>query len=192
MVAIPRTGITAETPKRIIEDEGVLFANFGEVDQFLFGSTSGGNTVTHEISVRMSEPAGARGPVKGLRSVEEAVYRLTVNLFEHTLENFKRFMRAEEENSEVTGYTKIRPRLDILETDYMKNIALAVRLKNTDRYVVHVLENAMPDEEIEMSHEDKNDLTTEVQFTAHYDPADVSKVPYYVLYPEDESPSGGE
>ncbi|PTM58381.1 hypothetical protein [Desmospora activa] len=191
MAQIPRSGITKDTAKNVLVDAGILIVNFGESDQRQIGATSGGNTVAQEVTIRESEPDGARGPVEGLRDVETAYYRLTVNLFEHTLDNLKTILRAEEETSE-NGYKKIRPRLDILEQDYLKNIALAVRIKNSDKYVVHVLENALPDSEIEMGSEDKADLVTEVQFTAHYDPADVLKAPYYILYPEGEDGGGVE
>lgn len=182
-------GITTETVKNMMLDAGAVYINYGEADERLLGATSGGNTFTVERKVREIEIDGARGPVKGARRIVEHRATLSVNLLEMGRENLKLILTAADVSDVIDPNTqqkvadKIQPRDNIIDSDYVKNIALVAQLSGSGDPVVIILHNALADDKLEFKMEDQKEATPEVQFTAHYDPANMNQVPYEIRYP---------
>jgi len=182
-------GITAETVKNMILDAGAVYVNYGETDERLIGATSGGNTFTVEREIKEIEIDGARGKVKGARRIISENASLTINLLEMSAENFKLALTAADLSDvmDEAGTTKIadkiKPRGKILDTDYLTNIALVTTVSGTDQPCVIILKNALADDEIELELEDTEEGTPEITISAHYDPANLSEVPYEIHYP---------
>lgn len=180
-------GITPETVKNMIFDAGAIYANYGEVDERLVGATSGGTTFTVEREVKEIEIDGARGKVKGARRIISENASLSINLLEMSAANFKLALTAADMtdvmNGEVKVADKIKPRGKILDSDYLTNIALVTTVSGTDQPCVVILKNALADDELELELEDQEEGKPEVVISAHYDPANLSEVPYEIHYP---------
>lgn len=183
-------GITAETVKNLIVDAGAVYLNYGEADERCLGATQGGNTFTVEREVKQIEMDGARGPVKGARRVIEEKAILTVNLLQHSAENWKLIFGGADISDVLDpndGETKIadeiRPRQINLDTDYVKNVALVGKVQGTNQPVVIILENVLSDDEIEMELEHTEEGVPEVAFSAHWDPDNMDRTPYAIRYP---------
>ncbi|SDY23220.1 hypothetical protein [Thermoactinomyces sp. DSM 45892] len=183
-------GITTETVHNMILDAGAIYLNYAEPDEKLLGATSGGNSFTVEREVKVIEIDGAKGKVKGARRITEENASLTINLLEMSPENFKLMLTAAdiEDVLDKDGTTKIakkiKPRGQILDSDYMKNVALVSTVSGSNRPCVIVLYNVLADDELEIELEDKEEGKPEVVLSAHYDPAHITEPPYEIHYPE--------
>ncbi|SFJ83259.1 hypothetical protein [Thermoflavimicrobium dichotomicum] len=182
-------GITRQTIKNMLLDAGAVYVNYGETDERLIGATSGGNTFTVEREIKIIEIDGARGKVKGARRITEENAVLTINLLEMSAENFKLMLTAADvsdwldtDGSTVIGKV-IKPRGQILDSDYVKNIALVATVSGTDQPCVIILKNVLADDELEIELEDKEEGKPEVALSAHYDPEKVTEPPYEIRYP---------
>lgn len=182
-------GITTETVKNMILDAGAVYANYGETSERLIGATSGGNTFAVEREIKEIEIDGARGKVKGARRIITENASLTINLLQMSKENFKLALTAADTSDvfDTDGVTKIadkiEPRGKILDSDYLKNVALVTTVSGTDRPCIIILYNVLADDEIELELEDKEEGKPEIKLSAHYDPANLSDVPYEIRYP---------
>lgn len=184
-------GITVETAKNMLLDAGAVYVNYGIVgQQRLIGATSGGNTFTVEREVKEVEVDGTRGKTKGFRRIIEENASLGINLLEMSPENFKLALTAADitdivdpgDGVTVTG-KKIKPRGKITEADYFANVALVTTVSGTNQDCIIILKNALADDEFELELEDKEEGKPELTLSAHYDPANLSEVPYEIHYP---------
>lgn len=182
-------GITAETAKNLLLDAGAVYLNYGEVDERLLGATSGGNTFSVEREVKEIEVDGARGKVKGFRRIISENASLSVNLLEASAKNFQLALGAAdiEDVMDEGGIEKIadavKPRGQIQDSDYFKNIALVCTVSGTTQPCVIILHNVLADDNLEISFEDKEEGKPEVILSAHYDPEQLEVVPYEIRYP---------
>jgi hypothetical protein len=184
-----KTGITTTTVESFTIDAGALYKNLFEEDEALLGATSGGNTFVIEQEIRSVELDGARGDVRGARRVIESRPRLTTNLIELTTETLMLALTGTTatdflDDGETTAtHDDIRRTRNILDTDYITNIGIVGETSNGEDIIL-VIENALSDGGFELALEDKSEGILEVQFTGHYDPADMSKEPWRIIYPK--------
>lgn len=181
------TGITTETVKRFIVDAGAVYFNYGETDERKAGATRGGNSFVIEQDVKEVEMDGAKGAVKGARRVIEVRPRITTNLIEMTAENFKKALAGADSTAypdgTATTHDSIRRNREIKETDYIKNVALVGNISGTDTPIICIIENGLADGNLELSTEDKEEAGLEIQFTGHFDPADMDAEPWEIRFP---------
>jgi hypothetical protein len=181
--------IRTETVKNLILDAGVVYVNYGLADERILGATQGGNTFVVEREIKEIEVDGAKGKVKGLRRLITENAMLTTNLREMSTENIKLALAGSTSSDVLAadGVTKTHDSItssgDISDADYITNIALVAKVSGSSESVIVIVENALSDGEFNLSFEDKEESTTEVQFSAHYDPADLANVPYEIRYP---------
>lgn len=181
-------GITSSTMNNLWLDAGKVVLNYGETTPAPrdLGATIGGNSFAIETEYKDIRPDGARGAVKGGRRITDVTSRLTVNLAEITKENL---MLALPGSASVagtapnTGYDIITRTRNLLDTDHVKNIAFIGTISGKTLPVVIVLKNPLADGNLEISGEDKEEGTIEVQFTAHFDPAAMEVEPWEIRYP---------
>lgn len=188
--------ITVETVQRFLLDAGAVFVNWGETEQRLLGATRGGNTFAVEQEVKETEIDGARGDVKGTRRVITVRPRLTVNLLEFTAENLQLALAGSDiTDSDETGgdggtaptHKKIsRTGNGTITVDkHIKNIALAAET-SSGKQGIFIIKNALADGNLELATEDKNEAVLEVQFTGHFDPANIEEEPWEIIWPNEE------
>ncbi|MDQ0417923.1 hypothetical protein J2Z48_002107 [Croceifilum oryzae] len=182
-------GISVDTVKNMLLDAGRVYVNYGLTDERPIGATSGGNSFTVEREIKEIEIDGARGKVKGARRIISENASLTINLLEMSPENFEMVLTAADTTDilDADGTTKIgkkvSPRGQILDSDYISNVALVTEVSGSKQPCVIVLYNVLADDEIELELEDKEEGKPEIKLSAHYDPANLSAVPYEIRYP---------
>lgn len=71
----------------------------------------------------------------------------------------------------------------ILDTDYITNIAIVGRDSGTGNPTVCLIENALSTGGLSLKTADKNEAILPVTFESHYDPADVTHVPWKIILP---------
>lgn len=183
---MPKTGITTNTPNRYIVDAGEVRLNYvdGNDPGDLLGATLGGNTFTIESEYRDPRPDGARGKVKGLRTLNDVSIQLMANMFEVTRDTLVKAIPGA--SSAVDGdHHKITPTIDVNDSDYIDNIALIGTISGSDNDIIIILKNVLSDEGIELAFADRDDVVQPITFSAHFDPADIDTVPYEIRYPGD-------
>jgi len=113
-------GVSANTPDRILIDAGAIYTGWTSVASpgTLLGACKGGTVFELVRSLRVIEPDGAKGPVKGLRRVESVGAKLTANLLEITEANLLTALPGAAASSHViTG-------AEVDDDDYISTVAL--------------------------------------------------------------------
>jgi len=82
-----RSGISKDTPDRIMIDAGAVYLNYGLPNERLLGATRGGNEFNLNRTVKNIEIDGLKGAVKGLKRIVEVNPQITANLLELTVAN---------------------------------------------------------------------------------------------------------
>lgn len=175
-------GINTETPNRIVLDAGALYRDYGEAGQDLIGATRGGAVFTVEKEDRNIEvDGGGRGPIKNLIRNIMYVARLEAELLEMSFQTFLDLTRGTAV-SDGTHFT-VTPSVDIADADFYTNISLVAEVKGSGDPIVLKLLDALHKGEWSITTEDQNEGVLPVRFEAHYDPADLSAVPFRILVP---------
>lgn len=180
-------GLRTETVDYFIVDAGAVYLNYELPTERLLGATRGGNSFAIEQDVREIEMDGAPGPVKGARRIIEVRPRLTTNLLEISRENLLMAIPGATstptpDETAATHDTITRNR-NIIGTDYIENVALVGTVSGSDEPIIIIVENALQDENFEIGTEDRDESVLEVQFTGHFDPANMAQEPWRILYP---------
>ena len=153
------------------------------------GATRDGNTFTIEQEIREIPVDGQKGPVKGLRRVTRVTARITANFVEFTTDVLKLALPG----ATVEDYPEANRRmmrfgraLQIALGDYHKNIAIVGNKSGTDQPIICGIENALADGNFEVSAADEDEATISIQFTAHFDPENLDKEPWFIRNPKEE------
>lgn len=185
-----RSGVSENTTKNLLIGPGAIFKGFKSPDEFgkLLGATKGGNTIKLDTEWHVAEIDGVLGPLMGGRWLTSANAQLESNLIEMTKENFKLKYPSFAESAFNNDYTKISHTGDIAPTQY-ETIAIVGEITGKDLPIIFVLENAAAVDAVEIPLGDgKDDVVLQVTWDGHYDPANPTKIPFYILYPEASSP----
>lgn len=182
-----RHGITTKTVDHFLVNAGAVYINLGEADERLLGATRGGSTFNIEQDVYEPEIDGSPGPLKGTRRIIESRAQLTTNLLEVTKENVMMAIAGSSSipypDPTATTHDEITRSRNIVAADYVKNMALVGTISGSDEPVIFLIYNALQDENFEIGNEDRGEGVLELTFTAHFDPADMSKEPWAIRYP---------
>jgi hypothetical protein len=180
-------GITTETSQNLLLDAGKVVINYGETDERDLGATMGGNTFKVETEYKEVTPDGAKGKVKGLRRIISVSTQLVVNMFEMTKENIMLALPGSEsvEDNVTTPTADVITRSRNLEDlDYLKNITYLGTISGKADPVVITVYNALSDGALEVSGEDKEEASTELTLSGHFDPAAMDLEPWEIRYPK--------
>lgn len=181
-----QTGITADTPQRLLVDAGKLYKDYGEVTEEVLGATRGGSVFTVETDQKNMEFDGAIGPLKGAQRIVGVTAKLTVNMVELTPEIFELAFPG----SSVTDYGS--PKSHDLITragvialaDYLTNITLVANTTiGSTSYAMFMLKNAIADSNLEITFADKEEAVPAITFMAHFDPTDLDTEPWEIYWP---------
>jgi len=82
-----QSGISVDTPKRILVDAGAVYLNYGLPSERKLGATRGGNEFNLNRETRNIEIDGLKGAVKGLKRIIVVNPQITANLIELTVDN---------------------------------------------------------------------------------------------------------
>ena len=188
-------GITENTPKNVLLGAGTVFKNL-DVDEsgskFKFesvlGATSGGTKFNIKNEFKEIEADGAIVKVKGLTLKMGQGAELETNLLDITPENLKMAMLGESKDSEkFKGFTEIKPKLQLEDSDYIDNIAYVGR-KTDGTPIIIIMHNAMCTEGLEIEGKNKDNSVLKVKFECYGDiTSDLQTLPVTILYPKNKN-----
>jgi hypothetical protein len=170
-------------PINLVLGAGAVYFNYGEVDETPIGATQGGSVFNANREFREVEQDGIYGPVKGLKRKNRIAPTLTVKAMELFKDNFIKFFAGMDVDDTSLEYTEIKERLNIEDTDYIKNVAFVGQNYNEEDVVI-ILDNVLGDGNIQLAIEREKEIVPEVIFSAHFDPAAPTVVPYKIRFPK--------
>jgi hypothetical protein len=175
--------------ENIQRGEGVLIFNFNpddwdDVNSVAFGAIRGGGSYNIEPTNKSIRFDGDRGEdVKGLKRRTEFKITITATALELDHAKLEKYMAGTVNNvsatTEVPEYNTFRPNADFTDSDYFDNLAYVTETENGD-LVAYVIENVLGDGAFSAAMADKDEVVSEVTFTAHFDPANMDIVPTYI------------
>ena len=195
----PYSGYNAETPDKLLLDAGAIFKNFivgtdtyasAKAAGKCLGATQGGSEFAAVPSFRRMEIDGVHTRTKGDTLIDGWDVSLKTKLVEITADNLKLALGVgDSAASSVTGYTEIKGRDTIKDTDFVTNITFIGNILGSNTPIIIQLFNAFHEGGLTITAADKNNAGVECQFYGYQDPeiyADVSQEitpPFAIYYP---------
>ena len=184
------TGLTSATKKNLLLDAGAIYKNwvFGEdtvatASGKLIGATVGGATLAVTPEYRQISVDGAKGPTKGLETIDSVTAVLSATVKEMTLKALELALPTISTTA-TTGYTKAVISESIADTDYVDNIAYVGKISGAGDPIIVVLKNVLGLNGLQLQMQDKNEAGVPVTLTAHYDVSDLEAVPFEIYMPD--------
>lgn len=170
-------GITSKTPQHLQLDAGAFFKNFnvGE-DTYAtakaagkcLGATQGGGTFTAKPTLRNIEVDGAVGRVKGLTDIETWEVSLSATLLEVTVESLMLSLAgATAEKGTPTGYTAIKGKSGIADSDYIENITWIGSVTGSADPIIIQLENGLNEDGLAFDAAPKSEGKIKITFYSY-------------------------
>jgi len=190
--------ITADTPKQIVFDAGVVYRNFVSPSEpgELIGATRGGSEFNLTLEQREIEADGVPGPLKGFKRIVRVEATLTVNMLALSLDNLKAAIAGGVSAAGGTDFPdhSVITGKQITDASYFDNLALVART-GSGKPAIFVIENALADGNLSISLSDQDEANPSVTFVAHFDPADLETnadpfeaLPFKIYWPETTTP----
>ena len=169
--------LTTEQIESVVIDSGMVYLNYGEVDEKDLAPLKGGSSFIVEQEIKDVEYDGMRGKTKGMRRVVTENAYATVNLMGLTQENIKLAIAGAKVEATTLAITNGTGK--IAETEYVKNITIIAKTLG-DKYKVITLYNALSDNGFSIAMTDKEESVVELQLSAHYDPLNLTSPIYKI------------
>lgn len=193
------SGLTEQTPQKLLLDAGAFFKDFNVVevgdtpaDTFesavaagkLLGATKGGGSFSSVPTFREIEIDGARGRVKELKQIESIETKISANIIEVSVESLRAALAASVIDDTDTKYTKISGKFCISPDDYIGNITWVGTLSGNQEPVIIQVFNALSESGLELSFEDKGEAVVALELFAHQSLANLDETPWTIWYPK--------
>lgn len=187
-----RSGLNANTKKKLLLGEGAIFKNFVVgTDTYesareagkLLGATQGGSTFTATANVRNIEVDGIPGVVADLEEIDSWEVTLETTFLEVTVDTIKAALGAAK-SSHADGYSHIEGKLDFENTDYFTNITFVGSMSGSDAPIILQIRNAIGDGNLQMQIQNGNEGKVPVKFQGRYTIETLSDVPFDIWYPD--------
>ena len=185
-----KSGITETTPKNMLINAAVLYANLkyenGQWHGSLLGATSGGVKVSVTSDFQNIEVDGAVVKVRGLTVKQGEEAYIEANLIEMTPEILQMSMVAKQEDSEVEGYDLYTTKALLEDKDFLDNIA-AIGTLSDGRDIIVIMENMLCTSgfEADTKNKDKSVLKCKFECYAGFED-DHDTLPVYIYYPREK------
>lgn len=177
-------GYATATLKHLMIDSGALYKNYGEVSEALLGATSGGNEFKVSVKTREISVDGLQGKVKGLTKKVSTDVTLKANMLEVSADTLKIALMGAIDTSTDEDYDIITDKSEILDTDYIGNIAIVGKISGSNLPIVIILKNVLSTDGITINNKDATDNTLPVVFQASIDPLNPTVSQYEIRYPK--------
>lgn len=186
-----KTGVTANTPERILFGAGTIHKglkyangawNFAET---IVCATQGGSELAIVPEVYRIEADGASVAVKGLDKKNGEKATLKIKALEIPADVLKAALLAKTGTSEDSNYDLYESKADIVEGDYFENIAFVGKtLKGKN--IIAILDNALCISGFTLGGENKKETVPELEFECYADLAsDLDTLPWHIYYPKE-------
>lgn len=189
MAEAKRSGVTANTPKRIVFDAGTIHKGLKYEDgawnyeASLVGATSGGAKFNVTPEVHKIVLDGSNVAVKGMTQKIGEVATLEINFAELTDDVLLASTLGEKGTSDDTTLEKFVSKVDIVEGDYWENIAIVGRTLENKNCIV-ILPNALCTSGLTIDEKSKTEGVSTIVFECHADPSNAEKLPYEIYFPK--------
>ena len=194
---LPKSGYSADTPKRYLLNAGALVRNLSwdsEAKKWTYdvlGATSGGSKLSLINNLRQVEVDGVFTTPVGGDMIESSEGTFEVNVIEHTRDNVKMALFAnvvESDGSEFPeGYDIITPKQKIEESDYINNLGYIGTISGSDLPVIIIMEHAICTSGLELEVKDKAEAIYPLTFAARtaIDDITTTSLPVRILMPKE-------
>jgi hypothetical protein len=176
--------LTQQQLENIQIDYGIVYVNYGEVDQALLGPTRGGGTFSVTKNIREIEFDGRRGKSKGAQVVDEINAQLNVTHLDTSMQTLKLAMpyATFEGDGTTVPYTITCKSANvgvIPNTAYLKNVTMFAKTVKGG-YKKITLYNAMNEADFSFAAAPKAEGTIAMEIYAHWDPTDYTQNLYKI------------
>lgn len=187
-----RSGLNANTKKKLLLGEGALFKNFivgtdtyesAKASGKLLGATQGGSTFTATATVRQIKVDGIPGAVADLEEIDRWDVTLDTSFLEVTVENIKAALGAAK-SSHANGYTHIEGRSDFDVTDYFDNITFVGSMSGSEAPIILQIRNAIGSGQLQLQIQNGDESKVPVTFNGRYKIETLSDAPFDIWYPD--------
>lgn len=185
-----KSGITSSTPKNLLINAAVLYANLKyEEDKWsgdLLGATSGGAKVSIVPDYKDIEVDGAVVKVRGMTLKQGESAYIEANLIEMTPQILQMTMAAGKVESPVKGYDLYQTKSLLEDSDYIDNIA-AIGTLSDGREIIIIMENMLCTSgfEADTKNKDKSVLKCKFECFAGFED-DHDRLPVFIYYPKEK------
>lgn len=153
-------------------DYGIVFKNYGEVDQERVGPTRGGGQLTVTATYRQIEHDGSAGPTKGLEVVDDIVAVLAVTNLDSSLDSLSLSLPYAKYDKDNKKITVNRESIGVVkDAAFLKNITMFAKTVKGE-YKKITLFNAMSKNDFVLAAVPKGEGTVALEIHAHWDPED--------------------
>lgn len=195
------TGLSKMTAKKVMLDAGAFFVNYDTTKTYKenvtagnrMGATQGGGSFQANPETRYIKVDGMPENTKGMLEITGWKPTLQLKMLEQDARNVKLALGAATSKKTKIGqddYTQITPRDTIEDDDYLKNVAVACRMRGTNLPVIVVLYNAVSFGGLTWSFADQSETVSDITFNGHYsigDDDEISQPPFDIYIPDDVS-----
>jgi hypothetical protein len=181
-MSLMKTGITPETFKRLLLDQGLVYVDYGLGGQRLIGVTRGGNKPEVNPEWRKMPFDGAAGDVKGDKRITGWGVKLTVNLCEASTNNLLMALPTFESAANGTHDVLTSDR-QIADGDYYTNVTLVLQKTGTAQLWYFKMSNVLVTSPFSMDNKEKDEGVMAVEFTAHFAQNDLDTLPIEIGNP---------
>lgn len=171
--------LTSQQIENIQIDYGIVYSNFGELDQELLGPTRGGGSFTVTKTLRDIEYDGAKGKSKGMQIIDDINAMLSVTSLNTSIKKLHMALPY----ATLTGDGGITPysisckstNVGVIPSSaYLKNITMFAKTVKGE-YKKITLYNAMSENDFTLSAVPKNEAEVALEIYGHWDAADNTK-----------------
>jgi hypothetical protein len=189
-------GFSEGTYRKFLIDAGDIRVDYvNDADPgTLLCATRGGNVFTIEQEIRQMPVDGAHGHIKGDKRIISVTAKLKCNCVEHSPEMWLKALPGAV-TTEDTEYIELSRNADISSADYIGNLAIRGVITGSGidgEYAVLMIKNALCIGNFEASMVDKDEAVITLEFTGHYDPANLDAEPWLMRYPSSALTTAGE
>ena len=182
-MALMQTGITVDTQRRLLRDQGLVYLDYGESGQALLGATKGGNSVEITPEWIQERHDGQPGDVKGDKRLVGVSVKLTVNLSEAASNAAILASIPGAESSVDSDHNVITRDRQIVAGDYFTNITLLLEKSGTSVLWYFKLKNPLATSPYKVDAKEKDNSINTIEFTAHYTVNDLDTEPWEIGNP---------
>lgn len=188
-----KTGLTAQTKKHFLLDEGAIFKNFVVgTDTFesaiaagkCLGATQGGSEFKAVASIRNIDVDGVPGEVADLDKIEKWEITLATTFLEVTKDTICAALGAAATDTDTAGYTHITGKTDFDDDDYFDNITFIGTVSGSTNPIIIQVRNALSGCELGLSFKKGAEGTIPVTFNGKYNFENLTDAPFDIYYPD--------
>ena len=192
MAKFGKTGVTSDTPKKILFGAGTIHKNVTydesshkwNFENSIMGATQGGSKITITPEFADIEADGAMVAVKGLKVKTGETAEMEINFLEITKDIIKSAIIGVEGTSKDTNYDLIESKADVEDGDYLQNIAFVGKTLGGKNIIV-IMDNALCTSGLASNGENKKEGVGTYTFACHADlDSDLDTLPYHIYYPK--------